>query len=164
MKLRGLSQSDIARISGVSRQAVSLWFTNKGKLDKLQGANSDSDNNCSIQVRSQTLLKLAQGLDVPIESLLMPFSFGDNPTITQLKAEFLWDKLYPSIEEFVIGLIHAEHQALARLVQCLGLFESASLIGKKVWRSFPHYKKYILPQRRRECENIWTLQKHLGLI
>ena len=154
MSVRNLSQADLARAAGVSRQAVSSWL------------RPGSSSRCrTVQIRSETLLNLCEKLNAPYEFLVKSFPLSDNPAMRRsLTAEFLWDSLYPSLEDFAAGIIRGEFNALARLTQVLGLFESAALAGRSVWKKFPRFKRYIMPQRRTECEQIWNLQTSLGLI
>ncbi|MCC6954411.1 MAG: helix-turn-helix domain-containing protein [Deltaproteobacteria bacterium] len=151
LALRGLTQSDLARLAGVSRQAVSLWF----KSDQ-----SNGQINCSLSV----LKNLSAGLSVPISMLLEQDDIVSPRERKQLEAEYLWDRLYPSLEEFAIAIVRSEPSALARLVQIVGLFDAAKIAGKNVWKRFPRFKSRIHPKRAEQCEIVWSLQKNLGLI
>lgn len=152
LALRGLTQSDLARLAGVSRQAVSLWFHHNDP--------SSGEINCSLSV----LKNLSAGLSVPISVLLEQGDIVSPRERKQLEAEFLWDRLYPSLEEFAIAIVRSEPSALARLVQIVGLFDAAKIAGKSVWKRFPRFKSRIHPKRAEQCEIVWSLQKNLGLI
>ena len=54
-KKRGLNQSDLARLAGVSRQAVSLWFKQEGDF---------------ININSRNLDRLCRGLGISPDELL----------------------------------------------------------------------------------------------
>ena len=161
MSVRNLSQAELARAAGVSRQAVSSWL----KSRQPQGDSGSSSGCRTVQIRADTLRNLSEKLQVSYEFLVKRFPLADNPAMRRnLTAEFLWDALYPSLEDFAVAIIRGEFNALARLTQGLGLCESAALAGRLVWRKYPRFKKYLLPQRRAECEQIWNLQTSLGLI
>lgn len=150
VKLRGLSQADIAKKAGVSRQAVSLWFKEKKN---------------TINMQSRHLQKLAQELCLPVDDLLKPLpSLEDREYAGRLKATLLWDRLYPTIEDFAVALVELRPQALARLVEVYGLFASNALVGSVIWKGFPKYKKFLPPVRRKQCDQIWLLQQNLNLI
>lgn len=140
-RTRGLSQSDLARMSGVSRQAVSLWFKHPDR----SGAN----------LRSGTFWNLCRGLHVRMEELMEPLPCTEPATRETLSASLLWDRLYPDLEDFAIALARLEGKALARLVQTYGLFASEKIAGPAVWDRFPEYRSLILPVRRDELERVW---------
>lgn len=146
-KLRGLTQAEIARKAGVSRQAVSLWF--KGS---------------DVNVKSHHLQKLATELHLTADDLLQPLSYDSADDVRRLGATLLWDHLYPTIEDFVIALLQKKPQALARLVEVYGLFRASALVKKAVWKLFPKYKKFLPPIRRKQCERIWFLKTNPDLI
>lgn len=140
-QLRGLKQSDLARMAGISRQAVSLWFQ-KGRKG-------------GVPVRSDHLVRLCRALEVGIDDLMTPL-----PDMSDLEASLLWDRLYPEISALVAAVLDGEPRALARLVQVHGLLVSARLFGLKVIRNFHRYKKYIHPIRREQCEQVWKTIKN----
>lgn len=141
-QLRGLKQSDLARMAGISRQAVSLWFK-KGRKG-------------GVPVRSDHLVRLCQALEIGIEDLMTPL-----PGTSDLDASLLWDRLYPNVFALVAAGLDGEPRALARLVQVHGLLVSARLFGRKVIGSFHRYKQYIHPTRREQCEQVWkTIKNH----
>ena len=150
MRVRNRSGAEIARLAGVSRQAVSLWLNTEAK-------------ECSV--RSITLRRLADALGVSSDQLI----FCDRNLMTQhsspsLEARYNWDRLFPDINSFAIAIIQEDPRALARLAQTIGLFRAAKIAGKVVWRKFHSFKQEILPQRRSECESVWKIQRDLGLI
>jgi len=143
MQLRDLNQSDIARLAGTSRQAVSLWFK----------SSSDFQN-----IRMIHGLKLARELGVGLDELTIPFTI---PDAQDLFIEFCWDRLYPSIAQFLVAVVNLEARALARLVQCRGLYEGASIAGPEAWARYHEYRKYLIPARRKETDHLWTLHTNL---
>ncbi|MBI2026985.1 MAG: helix-turn-helix transcriptional regulator [Deltaproteobacteria bacterium] len=143
-KLKHLSQSDISRMAGVSRQAVSLWF----KPPQM------------TNIKSNHLESLSRALDVSADSLLKPVAHDKNSQAwKRMNVLLLWDKLYPSLEDFVIALIRSENRALARLVETYGLYTAHNLIGSIVWNKFQKYKKYLPKVRQHQCEQLWNLHK-----
>lgn len=134
MRSQGLSQAELARRAGVTRQAVSAWFQVP-----------------TASVRGDTLLRVAKALGVRAEALARPLPTGgvDMDTLTAL---FLWDGLYSDLVDFAIAVNRHEPEAIARLVQVHGLFASERIIGKVIWQRFPEYKRFIHPARRRELE------------
>ena len=152
LEFRGLSQSDLARMAGVSRQAVSFWFQ-KGRKSQ------------PINLHSVNLQKLCDELNIRMESLLKPSPCVSDPKKRKdLETSFLWDRLFPGLEGFVVALVRGDHRALARLVQVYGLFQARAVVGSSIWKEFHRYKKHLHPVRREECERIWNLQENLGLI
>lgn len=153
-EIRKISQSDLARMAGVSRQAVSKWFGEQGNT-----------KGGSLSLRISTVQRLAENLGVPIHTLLAPIPhISDASTVDRLRAKYLWDRLYPSILSFSVALIRGELRAIARLVQCDGLFEASKVVGKIIWKRFDDYKKYMPRQRVQQCEIVWKIQKDLQLI
>ena len=141
LKARGWSQSELARRVGVSRQAVSLWFRSK-----------------TASVRSGHLLALSAALGVRAEVLAQPLpGFGEDHD--QLKATFLWDHLYPDLDDFAIAVNAWNPEAVARLVQVAGLYASERLLGPSVWRRFADYERHIHPVRRQQLEALVKWRK-----
>src|SRR5687767_303909 len=94
MYAKGLSQADIARAAGVSRQTVSRWFRKGFK----------------INLYSNHLEKLALSLEIQAEDLT-------TETLTQKELELesaalLWDRLFPDIESFALALVRGNKAAL----------------------------------------------------
>lgn len=139
LKSRDLSQAELARLIGVSRQAVSLWFRQK-----------------EANLHSRHLLRLSAVLDVPVEDLVKPLPCFDTETHERLLAELLWDRLYPDLDDFAIALSASEPRAIGRLVEVYGLYAAAKALGDRVWQEFPSYKRFIHPARRRELERLWV--------
>ncbi len=134
-----LRQSDIARLAGVSRAAVTQWY---------RRVREDG----SVNLETKTLRKLAEGLKIPIDRLLRPA-----PDLAPYKTAFLWDGLYPSMETFIEALTHGRLPAVARLIQEIGFSRSIRVIGRKAVTKFPQYKKFIKPVRRHQLETLWPL-------
>lgn len=131
----GLRQSDIARLCGVTRAAVSKWFKAVGGI-------------CNIETR--TLINLAHGLGLPPDVLLK-----ECDDLSGLQTRFLWDRLFPSMEAFALALTRGNLIAMARLVQVAGFRAGVKIAGKKAVTLFPRYNKYLKPARRRELEVLW---------
>ena len=148
LKLRNLNKSQIAKMAGVSRQAVSLW-TKKSQ----------------IEMRTQNLKKLADSLGVKVDDLIRPLPILHEKSSRELyQASLLWDHLYLSLEDFFVALVKGENKALARLVQVYGIFESANICGVIIWKKFNAYKAHLHPVRRTQLERIWNLHEHPELI
>lgn len=153
LKTRGICQSDLAKMAGISRQAVSLWFKSK-----------DDRDHTEINVHSKHLQRLSHALHINVDDLLQPLPcLSDTQSMESFRTSLLWDYLYPSVEDFVIALVHRQPRAVGRLVQVCGFFQAEKLMGHTVWKDFPKYKKFIHPVRRKECEQLWHLQKSLNL-
>ena len=153
LDLKGLTHSDLARLAGVSRQAVSLWF------QKAKGTGQ------AINLHTKTHRRLAESLGMSMDDLSSPFPlYEQEEQIQKLESVLLWDRLYASLHRFVGAVIREQPQALARLVQVYGLFQAAKIAGRAVWKKFPKYKKHLEPVQRANWERVWILQKNLGLI
>jgi len=135
-----VSQSDLARITGVSRQAVSKWFRSG------QG---------EVQIRSPHLKALAAGLGVRADVLLSDLPGLGAEERRQLRALLLWDRSYPDLDAFLSALVDGEPRALGRLVEAYGLFGAAKLLGDSVWSRYPKYRQHVHPARRRGLERLW---------
>ncbi len=144
LKARGMSQAELARRVGVTRQAVSLWF-------KRDEAN----------IQSRHLLRLSQVLSVPVEVLAQPLPCFAPDTHVRLRATLLWDRLYPDLDDFAIAVNRSVPKAVGRFVEVYGLFAAEKTLGKWVWKKFPFYKRYIHPERRRQCESLWAWHNNL---
>jgi len=143
---RGLNQSDIARLAGVSRQRVSQWFHSTG-------------SGAAVSLRSGNLKALADGLEVSVDELLSPLPLLEDRAKAQHEtAKLLWDRLYPDLAQFAIDVGRGRSHAVARLVQVYGLYAAARMVGKSVWKNFPKYRKHIHPVRRKELELLWQLK------
>ena len=125
MNLKRFKKADVARAADVSPAAVTKWF---------KGVNKEG----WVNVESRTLFRLAAGLGVPAENLVKPAA-----DLAPYQAEFLWDRLYPSMESFVQALTQDRLPALARLVQQTGFEESSRVVGKKAGSLFDRYRKFI---------------------
>lgn len=151
-QLRRLSRVEIARLAGVSRQAVSLWFKKAGQTSE-------------VSLHSRHLKKLATGLGVHVDDLLHTLPVLEEPTSRKrLETLLLWDHLFSDLESFFVCLVQGDLRALARLVQVFGLFKASKIVGLRVWHRFHAYKIYLRSERRKELEQIWRVQKSLGLI
>ena len=147
MKSRDLHQSDLARLAGVSRQAVSLWFSSDEKP----------------QLRSGHLENLSRGLGVSIDDLVWPLPCLENEEERKkLSAELIWDRMYPDVEDFILALCRDEPKALARLVEAYGLCSSTRMAGAGVLARFPDYKRFLPPALRRDLEPLWNMRENLG--
>lgn len=138
----GLSQSDLARLAGVTRQAVSLWF--KGP----EGG---------LGMRASHLVALSRGLGLSLDGLTESVGL-DEKAEQDVKTEFLWDGLYPGLAGFCAALARGEDRALARLVQVYGLYRAEAVAGESVWTRFPRYKRHVHPGRREGLEAVWRFE------
>ncbi|MDO8757086.1 MAG: XRE family transcriptional regulator [Elusimicrobiota bacterium] len=148
MKARNLSQSDLARRAGVTRQAASLWFR--------------SDDPDQVNVQSRHLEKLSRALSVSMDELARPLpALGDDAAKSLLETALLWDRLFPSLDDLAISAARGEERALARLAQVYGLYAAERMAGPRVWKDFPQYKRHIHPVRRIELERLWNHESSL---
>lgn len=145
---RGYPQAELARAAGVSRQRVSQWFKQPESF---------------ANIRSDNLLRLSERLGVSADILLRPLPHWKETRI-HATTELLWDRLFPTLEEFLRSVILGDERALARLVEIYGFFRGKQIAGLRVWKAFSNYKRYIPPKRRMELEVVWDTQKNLGLI
>lgn len=143
-KLRSLSQSQLARLAGVSRQAVSLWF-------------KEADAG-QVKMSADHLLSLCRGLDVTAEDIAAEFPSFNPDQRAGLEAALLWDCLYPSLEDLAIAACLGESKALGRLVETYGLYSCAGMLGSMVWERFPAYRGRIHPARRAGLDRVWRLK------
>jgi transcriptional regulator with XRE-family HTH domain len=139
LKARGWSRAELARRVGVSRQAVSLWF--RGDEANLQ---------------SRHMIRLSRALGVSVEELVEPLPCLEPDSHERIRATLLWDRLYPDVDDLAVALIAGDPTALGRLVEVYGLYAAESILGSRVWREFPDYKRYVHPARRRELETLWA--------
>lgn len=156
LELNNLSQTDLACLAGVSRQAVSKWF------------------HKAHSMRMTALIRLSHKLSIRLDTLahfleqqnfLAPLTPQQQE---QIETNLLWDRLFLTLDRFVIALLKNNLRALARLTQVYGLFMASSILGGKsrstIWTLFHRYKKFLPPMLRQEQEKIWLLQKNLDLI
>ena len=136
MKARGISQSELARHVGVSRQAVSLWLRRTGQ----------------VNVQSQHLLRVSSALGVSAEELMETLPCYEPHRHDGLRTRYLWDRLYSDIDDFAIALNRNEPKAVARLVEVEGLYGAEKVLGAGVWEQFEDYKRHIHPARRLQLE------------
>jgi transcriptional regulator with XRE-family HTH domain len=137
MNFRRLSGAQLAQRCHLSRAAVSKWFASPDDF---------------INVETQTARTVAQVLDIPLPRLFEPIQ-----RLSQFETSFLWDRLYPSMETFVMAVMREDPVAMARFVQVLGLFKAEAVLGKKIVAAFPNYKHHIKPARRKGLEILWPL-------
>lgn len=154
MKVKGMNQSELARMAGVSRQSVSLWFGKAGDWGR------------QINIHSRHLHRISKSLGVSMDALMEPlFPNKDlSEYFKSLEKTLTWDGAYSDLISFVVALVIGDDRAYARLVQIFGLFSAAKIAGDEIWHRFSRYKKYMNPTRRKESEKVWELQKDLGLI
>lgn len=141
-RFKGLNQSEVARLAGVTRQAVSVWL-------KAKTANT----------QTRHLVALAQALGVPAQDLLEPLPGLSDEQRERWHSTLLWDRLYPDLDSFLLALVRSEDRALARLADRVGLYKAAKIAGTAVWRRFPAYKRYLPSVRRKGLERIWQLRQ-----
>ena len=137
MKIQNLNRAQIAKCAGISRAAVTKWFS-KGQTINW------------VNVETKTIIRLAEHLHVPPEIFLQT-----RVNLARMSHRFLWDRLYPDMESFIEALSKHDLPAVARLVQIVGLKEAKDIIGKGIVELFPQYKQFIKPMRRKELEILW---------
>lgn len=152
-RAKGLNQSELARLAGVSRQAVSLWF--KNIPDGLP---------VEIDLRSSHLSALARSLGLSRDLLCQDLPGLSIEQRQRLSTELLWDRSFKDLDAFLLALARKDERALARLVEKRGLFGAARIAGPAVWRRFSAYRKYLPAHKRKVLENVCKLQQKLGLI
>lgn len=136
--------ADLARRAGISRAAVSRWYR-------------EGERGGVVNVETRTLMRLAAALG------LSPAVFLQKRILlAPFRTRFLWDGIYPDMEDFVKALAQYRQVAVARLVQVLGLAEVRKILGKKIVKDFTRYKKFIKPARRRQLEVVWPLYASQG--
>jgi transcriptional regulator with XRE-family HTH domain len=143
LKALRMAPSELARRIGVSRQAVSKWF--KGGAE--------------IGVKAAHLLAVSQVLRVRPEDLARPLPCFEGEEHPRLRARYLWDALYPDLDDFAIALRRREPHAVARLVEIDGLFSAEKILGQWVWKEFDRFKRFIHPVRRRQLETLRKWQE-----
>lgn len=144
MSARKLNQSDLARLAGVSRQAVSLWMRQPMQTP--------------VEMRASHLLNLSRRTGISLDVLTAPWPLVGTPEEDALSVELLWDRLYPGLVDFAVALAGNEEKAIARLVQVYGLYRAAVIVGEEAWKGFPRYQRYIQPQRREGLERVWRFE------
>lgn len=138
LKARELTQSELARRVGVSRQAVSLWLRASGR----------------VNLKAHHLVQVSQALGLPVEKLIQPLPCFDPEVHDRLVASYLWDRLYPDLDDFAVALNRKHPRAVARLVEVAGLYAAEKVLGSSVWRDFPRYERYIHPVRRKQLDTL----------
>ena len=147
MAKRGYRRSDVAKAAAVSRQAVSLWFSGHGDFRNLHVAN---------------LMSLGAGLGIAPAELLQPLpGLGDPVEERRLYAEFCWDRSFPDIFRFLVALADLQPRAVARLIECRGIYEAAEALGAQVWRGYPEFRRLLPPARRTVVDAVWKIHHDL---
>ena len=144
MKAKGISQSKLARQVGISRQAVSLWLRQTGQ----------------VNVHSQHLLRVSSALGVSAEELVESLPCCEPDQQDGLRTRYLWDWLYPGIDDFAIAMNRNEPRAVARLVEVEGLYRAEKVLGAGVWKQFEDYKRHIHPALRLQLEVLCAWRLH----
>jgi len=141
VKAHSLNHSGIASAAGISRQAVSLWFK--------------TSKNGVASVKTEHLLNLSKALGISLDELAAPIPALDETAASRLRADLLWDRLYPDLTSFAVAVCRWELRAVARLVEVHGLYNGARMAGPGAWERFPEYKDFIKPGRRDDLERLW---------
>ncbi len=134
-------------MSGVSRQAVSLWFKAGER----------------VNIKTDSLEKLVNALGIDPAFLLNPLPLLKKENLDIYRTKLLWDRLYSSLDDFFIAIIRWDKRAIARFVQAFGLYTSAQAFGKRIWDLYPTIKKFVHPARRKELDLIWKIKKEIML-
>ena len=149
LSLKNMKPAELARLAGITRQAVSKWF------------------NASKQINAEwiTITKVAGALQIApsilSKDLFQSLSAENKLTYHSL---LLWDHLFDSIESFAIALTKKDAKAVGRYVQVFGIFAAEKIFGKWVFKKFRQYSPYIHPVRRRELEKLCQTLQELALI
>ncbi len=139
--IKKISQSDLAREIGVSRQIVSRWFL----TDKTQS-----------NIYSLHQERIANYFGLTFEELSNPLPIISNPEERKkVETQLLWDKLFRNLEEYLSALVRGNLPAMARLVQVYGLYPSYQMMGNVILKKFPDYKRIIHPALREKFEVLW---------
>ncbi len=77
--------------------------------------------------------------------------------LSRYRTAWLWDFLYPDVQQFVQAMFAGDLRAVARLVEVNGLLTAKKILGELVLEKFHEYKKFIPPVRRREMETLWGI-------
>ena len=143
MAKKGYRQADVAKAASVSRQAVSLWFGAEGDFRNVHVAN---------------LLNLGAGLGVAPAELLQPLPGLASPAEgRRLYAEFCWDRSFPDIYRFLVALAAGRPRAVARLIECRGIYEAAAVLGAQVWNAYPDLRTRLPPAQRTVVDAVWKI-------
>ena len=145
-RIRGFSQSELARRSGISRQVVSQWF---------QRAAGVPDSIANVYSKNQEAVARSLGLKASDLSERLPV-LSDPTERRRVETSLLWDHLFPDLETYVSALIRRDLSAMARLVQVYGLYAAEKILGRVIIKRFPVYKSKIHPAARRNLEILWT--------
>ena len=149
LKVRNLKSSDLSKRTGISKQLLSHWFAQR---------------NSTLNIHSKNLTKLAAGLGLTVDALSRPMPIlEDGAERNALETNLNWDRIYPDLESLIRGILRNEDPALARIVQVYGLFQAEKIIGKIVWKKFPHYKSKMSLAQRKQNEILWNLHKSKNL-
>ena len=105
---------------------------------------------------------LDAGLGSSRAELLQPVPGLEGPAEERrLYAEFCWDRLYPDIHRFLVALADAQPRAVARLVECRGIYEAAAVIGDQVWSGYRDFRRLLPPGRRAVVDTVWKIHHDL---
>jgi transcriptional regulator with XRE-family HTH domain len=138
LKAAGLTPSELARRVGVSPQTVSSWI----------------QKDDPTRFPDEYVLALSRVLGVHVEVLERPLPCFGADEHDWLHARYLWDRLYPDLDDFAIDLNRLEPRAVARLVEVDGLYAAARILGELAWERFASYKRFLPPARRRQLETL----------
>ena len=152
--LKRIKPAELARRSGISRQAISKWF----KLAEHKNLNQ-------INAEWNTVQKIAAALK--IEPALLSKDFFGKLTTEQkenYRTLLLWDRSYESMESFTIALAKKEYKAIGRYVQVFGILAAEKIFGSWIFKKFDQYAPFIHPVRRKEIKNLCQNLQQLNLI
>ncbi len=154
MDIKKLNASQLAKATGLSRQAISKWFV-----------SAKNSNKRFVNADWTSVLKIANALGVNPDKLAHdPFSKLTLQEKKRYETLLLWDHLYDTLENFIVALVKKNKRAIARYVQIFGILNAQKIWGKWIYSEFPNYAKYIHPARRKELELLCQNLKMMNLI
>jgi transcriptional regulator with XRE-family HTH domain len=150
MTLNNLNANRLAKAAGLTRQAISKWFTSNQNL---------------IKADWQSVIKISKVLNVQPSKLLEdPFEALDRKKRKEIEILLLWDHLFDSLESFIVAMMQKDPRAVARYIHVFGILNAEKIWGKWVFKKFSDYAVYIHPARRKELSALCMKLQDLKLV
>lgn len=154
MKLKNINPAELARRAGISRQAISKWFT-----------SAETMNKNLINAEWNTILKISEALHIKPSALSTDLFRSLSPeTKSQYHSLLLWDQLYDSVESLSIALAKKEYKAVGRYVQVFGILAAEKIFGSWIYLRFDQYSPFIHPVKRKELKKLCQTLQEQNLI